>query len=263
MPKVKVYLPDTTNAGVWKAHGDTSNVSNTSRGIEVTFPTGGYKARDGVNLKCPIEEAFPSKDITLYYHVYVPRDFDFTLGGKLPGLTINEGTGGRSWKRDAASVRGMWRRGGIVVAYLYLCTDQGSYNGSANNPLMRGQSRAFHNASHHTNGAGIDMFRFGKNPLRLKRGEWNKIKIRCKLNDPGRANGKLSIRVNKNKKVVKGMTYTADPEKNQFEQLQLSAWFGGGSKKYASPKDQTMTFKKFKLISRVKKLIPFKLVKKL
>ena len=43
--------------------------------------------------------------------------------------------------------------------------------------------------------------------------------------------------------------------------MQLSTWFGGGSKKYASPKTQSLTFKKFKLVSRVKKLLPFKLIK--
>jgi hypothetical protein len=261
MPRVKVYLPDDVSGKVWKAQGSMSNVKSTNKGIEVTFPQGGYKARDGANLKCALDDVFPSKDITLLYRVYVPHDFDFALAGKLPGLTINEGTGGRAWQKDAASVRGMWRRGGQVVGYLYLCTDVGHYNGTENCALMREQSKAFARNAHHTNGAGIDMFRFGKTPLTLKRGEWNRIKIRCKLNDPGKANGKLSIRVNKNKKVVKGMMYTADPEKNQFEQMQLSTWFGGGSKKYASPKTQSLTFKKFKLVSRVKKLLPFKLIK--
>jgi hypothetical protein len=258
MPKVKVSLPNDVSAGVWKAQGDTSNIKSTSEGLKVTFPKGGYKAREGVNLKCPVDNVFPSKDITLTYHVYVPRDFDFNLGGKLPGVTINEGTGGRAWKKNAASIRGMWRSGGQIVGYLYLCTDGGSYNGNENDPLMREQSKAFRDVAHHTNGAGIDMWRFGKDPLRLKRGEWNKIKIRCQLNDMGKANGKLSIRVNKTKKVVKGVMYTANPDRNQFEQVQVASWFGGGSKKYASPKTQSLTFKKFEIISRVKKILPFK-----
>lgn len=253
MTKEIVKLPDNLKDSAWGIKdGDFDRVARTRDGIQIKFPEGGYASRHGVNLKGSPKPPFPTQDVTIKYNVYVPDDFDFVKGGKLPGVIWAGGAGGRDWKRGG-SARVMWRRGGLVVGYLYLSTTVGSYNGTPNNPMMRAQSSEFQKAVHHTNGAGLDVWRHDKNPLQLKRGQWNKIKMRVRLNQKDRHDGILSIRVNGNKKRVKGIKFVDDPKTLPLDGIQMSSWYGGGSSTYAPKKDEKLTFSKFTLISRIKK----------
>lgn len=250
----KTKLPNNIRDPAWGIKGgDFDRVSRTRDGIQVTFPAGGYAAKNGVNLKGSPSPPFPCDDITVRYEVYVPEDFDFVKGGKLPGVIWAGGAGGRDWKKGG-SARVMWRRGGLVVGYLYLSTTVGQYDGTPNNPMMRAQSAEFQKAVHHTNGAGLDVWRHDSNPLQLKRGQWNTIKMRVKLNSKGKNDGILSIRVNGNKKRVKGIKFVDDPKALPLDGIQLSSWYGGGSSTYAPKRDQRLTFKNVSLWSRVKKL---------
>lgn len=252
--KLKVTLPDNPKDEAWGLHGgDFSRLRRTRDGITITFPSGGYASGNGVNLKGSPTPAFPSKDMTLTYKVFVPDDFDYVKGGKMPGIIWAGGAGGRSWKRGG-SARVMWRRGGTVVGYLYLSTTVGSYDGTPHNPMMRAQDPRFNDIVHHTNGAGLDVWRHEDKPLRLVRGQWNTIKMRVKLNTKGRADGVLSLRVNKDKKRFKGIQFVRDPDELPLDGLQLSSWYGGGSKDYAPRTEQQLVFKKFTLVSRLRRL---------
>jgi len=247
-----VTLPDNLKDPQWGiSGGDFDRVSRTRDGIRVSFPEGGYASKNGVNLKGSPTPPFPTKDVTIRYRVFVPDDFDFVKGGKLPGVIWAGGAGGRDWKRGG-SARVMWRRGGLVVGYLYLSTTVGSYDGTPNNPMMRAQGDDFKKVVHHTNGAGLDIWRHDSNPLQLKRGQWNDIKMRVKLNHKDKADGVLSIRVNGNKKRVKGIKFVNDPDELPLDGIQISSWYGGGSSSYAPKKDQSLTFSKFTLVSRVR-----------
>lgn len=251
--KIKVTLPDNPRDKAWGMdHGDFERVKRTRDGITIKFPAGGYASSNGVNIKGS-PTPFPSTDMTIRYKVFVPEDFDWVKGGKLPGLIWAGGAGGRSWKKGG-SARVMWRRGGTIVGYLYLSTTVGSYDGTPNNPLMRRQHPDFNKIVHHTNGAGLDIWRHEKKTLSLKRGEWNTIKMRVKMNSKDTADGVLSLRVNKDKKRFKGIMFVDDPQKIPLEGIQLSSWFGGGSKDYAPKKDQELVFKRFTLLSRLRKL---------
>lgn len=253
MKRQVVTLPDNLKDDAWGMQGgDFSRVSRVRDGLKVVFPEGGYASRNGVNLKGTPSPPFPSKDITIKYNVFVPEDFDFVKGGKLPGVIWHGGAGGRSWKKGG-SARIMWRRGGMVVGYLYLSTTVGKYDGTPKNEMMDKQSQSFRDAVHHTNGAGLDVWRHDSNPLTLTRGDWNKIKMRVRLNSKGKSDGILSIRVNGTKKRITGIQYVDDPDALPLDGIQMSSWFGGGSKDYAPKKDESLVFRKFKLISRIKK----------
>jgi len=253
MPKQVTNLPEDLRDDAWGFKGgDHGRVSRVRDGIKITFPEGGYASRNGVNLKGYASPPFPSKDITLEYRVYVPDDFDFVKGGKLPGVIWADGAGGRSWGKGG-SARLMWRRGGMIVGYLYLSTTVGKYDGTPNNPMMKAQGKGFDSIAHHTNGAGLDIWRHEKDPLSLRRGEWNNIKIRVKLNSKNKNDGVLSIRVNDKKKRFEGIAYVKDPDEIPLSGVQMASWFGGGSSSYAPKRDQHLIFKKFKLISRIKK----------
>lgn len=249
MGKIVRKLDNTLDKSTWKFDGSTANVKTSRAGIHVTFPRWGWGGANGVNLKCKLDE-LPASDVELKYRVYVPDSFDFVKGGKLPGFTLGtKGTGGRNWKTDQGSVRLMFRPGGVVTGYLYLLEDVGEYDG-AGSPLMRKQGDGFEEIVHHSNGAGLYIWRHEKNPLRLVRG-WNTIRLRIRLNSPGKANGKLLIKVNKTKKSFSKIMFTANPRRRKIGQFQFSSWMGGGDKSYAPKKDQTLTFKDFKLTKRV------------
>lgn len=253
MQKQRVTLPDNVRDDAWGfSGGNFHNVSRVRDGIQVTYPAGGYASANGVNLK-GTPSVFPTKDVTITYQLYVPEDFDFVKGGKLPGVIWGGGAGGRSWGKGG-SARIMWRRGGLVVGYLYLSTTVGSYNGTEHNPMMKAQGKGFDKIVHHTNGAGLDIWRNETSPLTLERGAWNTIKMRVKLNAKDKANGVLSIRVNKQKKRFKGIMFVRDPDDLPMSGIQFASWFGGGSKDYAPKKDMRLVFKKFQLVSRIKKL---------
>jgi len=248
MGKQVLKLPNSMDKKVWKYNGSLENVKVGKEGITVTFPKGGYAARGGINLKCDLD-MFPASDVTVKYQVYVPESFDFVKGGKLPGFALGtSGTGGRAWEKDQGSARLMFRPGGVVTGYLYLFEDVGEYKG-AGSPLMKKQGKGFEEIVHHSNGAGLYIWRNEKDPLRLERG-WNKVTVRVRMNTRGKADGKLLIKVNKTKKSFDQIMWTANPDKNKIGQFQFSSWMGGGDSTYAPKKDQTLTFKDFKLVKK-------------
>ena len=253
MVKTTIKLDNNMDKKTWKHEGSLRNVKVIEKsvfreGINVTFPAGGWGGSNGVNLKCPLD-GLPASDITLSYRVYVPDDFDYVKGGKLPGFALgSRGTGGRAWEKDQGSARLMFRPGGIVTGYLYLMEDVGEYKGEGS-PLMKKQGAGFEDIVHHSNGAGLYIWRNDKDPLRLQRG-WNKITVRIKMNSAGKADGRFEITVNKMKKAFNKMMWTANPRQNRIGQFQFAAWMGGGDKSYAPKKDQTLTFKDFKLVKR-------------
>lgn len=135
----------------------------------------------------------------------------------------------------------MWRRDGQVVAYLYLCEDQGKY--VPENPhcqLVKNQDKEFKDAcGNRWPKAGLDVFRFTKQKLFLKKGTWNKITYGACLNTEGNtSDGRLWLEVNGERMECGGIRFTKNVEKNVFKQLQMPNWFGGGDKSWA-PKDDT------------------------
>ena len=136
----------------------------------------------------------------------------------------------------------------MVTGYLYLMEDVGEYKG-AGSPLMKKQGKGFDKIVHHSNGAGLYIWRWEKDPIRLVRG-WNTVTVRVRMNTRGKADGKFLIKVNKTKKKFDGIMWTANPETNRIGQFQFSSWMGGGDASYAPKKDQSLTFKDFKLVKR-------------
>ena len=258
--KKKIFKLDNKSFKNWDIqHGDPGqNVSQTDAGITVKFKKGGIAASSGINLKCVPKDVFQgyTRDVVVKYNCYVPQSFDWVKGGKLPGVFLGKnGTGGREWKDSDGSVRLMFRPDGIVTVYLYLLTDGGArYNGSDNCSLMERQGSEFRKASHHSNGAGIYLFRKEKQPLRLENGRDNKVSLRIRLNDKNKANGKIVLKIGNQKKVMNGIMFAADPESSTkgvgIGGFQFASWFGGGDASYAPNTDQTLFFKDFVLIKR-------------
>ena len=252
MAKTYTFDPNPKKWNVKHAGSGFDNINEDHGATKVTLKKGKFAASGGSNLKVEVPDIFPSKHVELRYKCYVPDDFDSVKGGKLFGITINSGCGGRDWQKDKGSVRIMFRRDNQLVIYLYLPTNQGKYTGDDNCPLMKNQGKAFREVCHHTNGAGLDMFRNlpKKEQLRFENGKWNDIELEMKMNEQDKSNGVLRIKVNDNEKVLNDVCFSADPKDTPFKFLQASTWFGGGDESYAPKKDTYISYKDITLVKK-------------
>jgi hypothetical protein len=226
---------------IWNVTWDSQNGKYTddAAGIHCEYPKGGYGSANGTYFRAQ-PRGFPSSKVTLSYDVYIPNNFDFVKGGKLPGVWGGDpGSGGGNWNDDGWSARLMFREGGSVVAYVYMATDQGSYDGDERCKLVKNQGPGFDKIAHHTNGAGIDLWR--DQGLTLKKGKWNSVSLTVKVNDPKKSNGSIHLTVNGTTKNFNGICWSDKARKATG--ILFATWFGGGSKDYAPSKTQKADFR--------------------
>lgn len=232
-----IELPTTMDTKVWNVRNSNPRAQPGPKTLDIIFPKNGYKSRQGVNHKCVLDD-FPVTEAELEYEVYIEKDWDPVKGGKLPGFFIGKnGTGGKNYKKNDGSARIMWRRNGQLVGYLYLCTDQGK-------DVSKKQGKNFLDAcDNHFPPAGIDVWRRTKDKVYLKKGTWNTVRMGLRLNDQGKANGRLWLEVNGTRLETNDVYYTENPSKNKIGGLQWSLWYGGGSSSWAPSKEQCMRFR--------------------
>jgi hypothetical protein len=229
------YLPHTTLKKEWNVTWSGSEPHSTSEdGIECRFSSGGHGSRSGTYFRASPTKIFPTKECTLTYKVYVPPDFDFVRGGKLPGLFINEGAGGGSWNPRGASARVMWRANGHITAYLYPAAP----NAEA---AARKQGEGFRDICRLTNNTGIDCFE--SSGMKLKKGGWNQISIGVRVNDPNKNNGSITIACNEKDARFNKMRWSDHPF--NIDGIAFSTWFGGSDKSWAPKTQQKLIFKDF------------------
>lgn len=77
----------------------------------------------------------------------------------------------------------------------------------------------------------------------IRRGEWNEVRIRVKLNDPDEANGVAAVTVNGCTRELADMSFRND-ETTLIQSVALECFFGGSSKWHMTPKyKQRLEFK--------------------
>jgi hypothetical protein len=234
------------NTKKWSIIWDSDNGNWTSNESEltVTYQKKEFGSSAGVNFRAQPPAIFPCRAMTMRYRVFFPSSFDFVKGGKLPGLWGGEpGSGGGDWNNDGYSFRVMFRKGGEAVAYVYMCTDQGNYSGDESCKLVKAQGKGFDDIAHHTNGAGIDLWR-GKG-MQFRKNAWNDVELGIVANSPGKADGAVSLKVNGTRCEFKGMSWSA--KRKDVNGLAFASWMGGGSQDYAPKNEQTAKFKDFTL----------------
>lgn len=208
--------------------------------LRVRFPRGsGAFSRGGppggVDFKA-MPRGLPSTDATLKYKVRFAPGFDWSRGGKLPGMFIGDhgGASGGVHSATASSARIMWRRNGLAVAYVYL-------------PTGVRQSRAYHVGSRTKGHYGDEVF--GGARLHFRAGEWNNVTLRVKLNgfdDEGspRGDGTLTLGLNGKAATMEGIVWRADPAA-RVHHIAVTSFFGGTWK---SPVDTYLELTDFALV---------------
>lgn len=245
-PRVELPLSQLTlgktsppwNAGAWRINtcevrGDVLHVSypQGSSNLSSRGPPGGcnFKARP----RC-----LPARDVTLSYKVRFAPEFEWSKGGKLPGLFIGYGeASGGEHSATAASCRLMWRQEGGVVAYVYT-------------PTGVRQSAEYTRAVQPGAGRYGDKI-FGDLDLKVRRGEdWNTIVLRVRLNGfdkngSPQPDGMLTLGVNNQTATLGGIVWRRRRDV-QIASIAVTTFYGG---KWRCPSDTYAEFTGFTCVA--------------
>lgn len=189
----------------------------------------------GCNFKAE-PHCLPATDVTLSYRVRFADNFEWSKGGKLPGLFIGHGSAsGGEHSSKAASCRLMWLAKGKVIAYVYV-------------PTGVHQSVSYGRAVHENRRYGDSLFHDAR--LSLKGGmDWNDIVVRVKLNgfEDGKPvpDGVVSISVNNKAATFTGVVWRRNPAV-KIEHIAVTSFFGGSWK---SPVNTYAEFKDFAIVA--------------
>lgn len=191
---------------------DSSFSVSGSKSLRITYPVGfSGPQRNGAQVSIIL----PNRD--QYYMSYWLRfseNFDFNMGGKLPGLAAGAlcSGGGICDGTNGFTARFMWQKGGGAISYLYHMDKPGKWGDSR--PLI---------------------FPSGK-LVNFEKGKWYHIMERVKINSSGKDfDGEVEIWVNNLPVLLqKGLRFTSNGEKvNRFA---FSTFHGGSGPDYA-PKE--------------------------
>jgi hypothetical protein len=156
----------------------------------------------------------------LSYGLWLPADFAFNRGGKLPGLFGGDGpTGGRKADgKNGFSTRLMWRRKGAGEVYAYV----------PGAPEGRGKS-------------------ISRGSFTLPRGRWVKVEQEVRLNTPGSKDGKLRVWIDGELAIEQDdMVYRSSPNLH-VAGVMADIFYGGKSEEWAAPKDTHLRLSPFQV----------------
>lgn len=187
--------------------------------LEVKYPAGKIGSEEsGAQFLVRLPK---TDEAELSYRVRFGPGFEWTRGGKLPGLTSRgtSFTGGKA-KPDGTgwSARYMWRPKGKVVVYLYHMDMPGTY------------------------GDDVMLQDFTAEPEK-----WYRIKQRIRVNTGEKPDGILQVWVD-GKLVVDraGIRFRKEP-KGPVDCFYFSTFYGGNSQDFAPEKDRVAWFDDFKI----------------
>ena len=216
-----------------------TNFENKGNVLRAFYPKGKVKTNDsGFHTKLFWDNESNEKHEALYlsYNIYIPKDFEFRAGAKIPGLAYQT-------KDRNMSVRLMWRRDGRLEYYNHFNT----------RPTWKGWSAS---VDWSLTGPYTDLVN-GKvqaDQAKLIKGQWNHIELYNKLNTPGENDGVMRAWLNGELAIdiVDNQDYRqADEADIGLNCIYLSTFFGGSDETYQPTKDQYAYFDDF-IISKTR-----------
>ncbi|WP_291858230.1 polysaccharide lyase [Marinilabilia sp.] len=187
--------------------------------LKVFFPAGRFGPLPGTQWKVVFKSV---ETVFLKYKLFIPPDFDFVKGGKLPGLGGGTGnTGGKVPSgSDGWSVRFMFKEQGEMCAYLYY-------------PAM-------------PDGFGEKLFlKSGGSRFLLPKGKWLKIGLEVQMNETAKENGFIRCFIDDELMLERRGLQFRSTDKLKIDHLLFSTFFGGADFSYAPPKDCFLLYKDF------------------
>ncbi|GAA5821578.1 hypothetical protein JCM11251_000917 [Rhodosporidiobolus azoricus] len=219
---------------------DPFDDANGAEVLQVTYPEG---TREGTQFTMRVFDNFTSEwnqtagTALLKYELAFSDDFEFVLGGKLPGLygsnnLSNKICSGGKQDEDCFSARLMWRERGAGEVYAYLPTYPGFCS----------QSDVLCNVGDDVT-YGVSLSR---ESWRFKTGEWATITQFISLNTPGYANGLLYLYYNDELKLAHTGLSWRMREDVSLSSVFFSTFFGGSGSAWNSKGGQAY-FRRFEV----------------
>lgn len=209
------------------------------KSIRVTYPEGTFKSPKTGGFQFKSAPTVESEEMLLQYSIYVPPDFDFVKGGKLPGLYGGEALSGGNHKGMGIT--------GITLRIVF--REQGNLEVYAYAPITKDDAVADLKDTIINTEYGTSLMRGRTN---LERGRTNMIQLRVKLSDPNVENGVIRLVVNGNSHELKNVKLRLVQDL-LLTGVYFSTFFGGGSSDYSTPIEQSLVFSDFKIVSLRKK----------
>jgi hypothetical protein len=185
--------------------------TESGKSLQIRLPKNeaGCGHKQCINWKSTLGNAFNALEYS--YWVKFPEDFDFVIGGKLPGVGSDKAnTGGKKpTGQDGWSVRVMWDRHGKLGQYVY----------HPDQPKPFGEF-------------------FEWDMPAISKGEWHQIKTRLTLNTAGNKDGKIQTWVDGKPVFDKRDFRFRNGNNLKIERLLFSVFFGGNSSEWAPRQDQ-------------------------
>lgn len=156
----------------------------------------------------------------LAYSVWLPKDFAFNKGGKLPGLFGGDGpAGGKDVDGTTGfSIRFMWRRNGAGEVYAYI----------PGKPDGRGLS-------------------IERGAFTFPRGRWLRLEQEAVLNMPGAADGALRVWADGQLVIEQtSVVYRTRPDVT-FAGVMADIFYGGKADDWAAPQDTLVRLTPFEI----------------
>ncbi len=199
--------------------------------LEISYPGGGVGPSNG-GAQWISDLPFPSDKLTVSYWVKFAKDFDWVLGGKLPGLMGGKDektgwpiTGGiRPTGVNGWSGRIMWKKNGEIIQYVYHMDQPGKYG---------------------------DEFKWTVNgqPAKFEADAWQKLTTEITLNHPGKKDGRIRSWLGQELALDQGGLAFRSTQSVQIDAFCFSTFFGGEDPEWAPSKDETIRFDDFKVIN--------------
>ncbi|MEJ6949728.1 polysaccharide lyase [Natronospora cellulosivora (SeqCode)] len=184
--------------------------------LECKYPAGKFCPQEGgVQWKSHIS---PKDEYFLEYKLKFSENFEWVMGGKLPGLAGGSTPTGGFGKKDGFSSRYMWRANGVYELYLYWSGQAAKYG---------------------------DMIRPN---IKFKRGDWHILKQYIKLNTPGEENGIMKLYFD-NKEIYRkdDFRFRLSRANWQINYFLFSTFYGGNTIEWAPKKENSIAFADFKI----------------
>ena len=227
-------LNDGWNRPFWHLgfdQGRVQIVADSSHGqvMQVTFPAGAFGSNGASaflsDVQFGMELPKSYDELYLSYDIKFADDFDFVIGGKLPGLcgansdsALTEGCntgGGKPSGFDGWSARSMWRVDGALENYIY---HAGQQNFWADSLLWN---------------------------VRAQRGNWHRIQHRVVLNTVGASDGIIEAWFDGQKVLSNNQLEFRKTESVGINLFYFSTFFGGNDPSWAPQTDQILFYDNF------------------
>jgi len=197
----------------------------------------------------PKEDIYNPQEVTLEYFVKFENNFEWVIGGKLPGLAGGTVPGGGEYLQkgkmtNGFSARFMWHvmkgKPGMIQ-YLYHPGRAGAYGQKVygTGPLLSksNPAKALNTRDYNT-------------MMVLQKNKWYKIRQTIKANTPKKANGTMKIWIDDALTAsIGGLKYIADSKHGTYsvDKLFFSTFYGGSSMDYAPSRNTYTRFKNIRI----------------